>query len=263
MTTTLPNPSFLDAEILLAHVVSEFEADLSHDQKVGFNAEQSRLIHEPPTFKDVIEVTEKIDRKWSKRMTQGRCLGARTTNFLQCVQQFAALGDIIIGGSQHIIACGVWTLLALNLHTVAYFEKLLYLFMTVGCTTPRFERFAQLYPRSTHLKVALFEYFVVVVRLCHQILLFTKKSPLRRFSERLYSSELAEYQSKLEFYAISIRDDISFLMAQRLEGHGQSLRQSSVEDHRKTSIGKRPLLNMSFDRLTSDASRPPAEDPKE
>lgn len=98
--------------------------------------------------------------------------------------------------------------------------------MTIGCSTPRFEKFAQLYPRSSHLKISLFEYFVVVVHLCHQILLFTKNSTLKRLVVSLCTSDLAEYQSKLEFYAISIRDEVAYLIAQRIEGQAESESQS-------------------------------------
>lgn len=38
---------------------------------------------------------------------QGRDLPAY---YVQAIQKFAALGDIIIGGSQDLMACGVWTI---------------------------------------------------------------------------------------------------------------------------------------------------------
>ncbi|KAK3377515.1 hypothetical protein B0H63DRAFT_524803 [Podospora didyma] len=44
-----------------------------------------------------------------------RCYGPRFTSFLQSVQQFAALSDVLIGGSQNIIACGVWSLVRMML----------------------------------------------------------------------------------------------------------------------------------------------------
>lgn len=61
--------SLLETEILLAQAVSEFEADLSKDQKADFSTERSRLIKEPPTLRDVINFTEKIDQKLSTKMT--------------------------------------------------------------------------------------------------------------------------------------------------------------------------------------------------
>ncbi|KAJ5465181.1 uncharacterized protein N7458_000867 [Penicillium daleae] len=48
------------------------------------------------------------------------------------------------------------------------------------------------------------------------------KSALRRLGASLYTSDLAEHQSKLEFYATSIRDEVAFLIAQRIEGQAES-----------------------------------------
>lgn len=45
----------------------------------------------------------------------GRCLGPRLMNLLQAVQKFAALGDVIVGGSQNLIACGIWTIVRTSL----------------------------------------------------------------------------------------------------------------------------------------------------
>jgi hypothetical protein len=34
---------------------------------------------------------------------------------LQAVQQFAAIGDIVVGGSQNLLACSVWSVVRLML----------------------------------------------------------------------------------------------------------------------------------------------------
>jgi hypothetical protein len=34
---------------------------------------------------------------------------------LETVQRFAAIGDVMVGGSQNIIACGVWSLVRLSM----------------------------------------------------------------------------------------------------------------------------------------------------
>jgi hypothetical protein len=41
----------------------------------------------------------------------GRCFGPRFTKFLHGAQQFAALGDVVVGSSQNVITCGVWSVL--------------------------------------------------------------------------------------------------------------------------------------------------------
>ena len=114
MSVMLANASRLKSEIRLAQAVSQFEADLSSEQKATFCTYRSQSLHTSPDSSDVMRLTAEIDRRASGKVG-GRCFGPRLTNFLQAVQQFAALGDIIVGGSQNIIACGVWSLLRMSL----------------------------------------------------------------------------------------------------------------------------------------------------
>jgi ankyrin repeat domain-containing protein 50 len=111
----LANASRLKPEIRLAQAVSQFEADLSGEQKTSFRTYRSQSRDSPPDHSDVMRLTAEIDRCASGKVGGGRCFGPRLTNFLQGVQQFAALGDIIVGGSQNLIACGVWSLVRTSL----------------------------------------------------------------------------------------------------------------------------------------------------
>lgn len=112
MSQALATASRLKPEIRLAQAVSEFEADLSAEQKAAFRTNRSRSLASPPSTQDVMRLTAEIDRASGKG---GRCLGPRLTNVLQAIQRFAALGDIIIGGSQNLVACGVWTIVRMSL----------------------------------------------------------------------------------------------------------------------------------------------------
>jgi hypothetical protein len=114
MSTALASPSRLKPEIRLAQAVSLFEADLSGKQKAAFRAYKFQLHSSPPDQSDVMRLISEID-KTSGIVAGRRCFGPRLTNFLGAVQQFAALGDIIVGGSQNIVACGVWTLVRMSL----------------------------------------------------------------------------------------------------------------------------------------------------
>lgn len=89
--------------------------------------------------------------------------------------------------------------------------------MNVGRSTPRHEKIGLLYPRSKDLQSFLFEYFIVVVRLCHQMLKFTRKSALGKLGTALSDSELSDYQSQLSFWADAIEKEMVYLMAQRIE----------------------------------------------
>jgi len=112
MSTALMKAGRLKADIRLAQAISEFQKDLSTEQKTKFSTHQVQSQKQPPNIQDVMRLTAEIDRR---EVNGGRCLGPRFTNFLQGVQQFASLGDVIMGGSQNIIACGVWSLVRLSL----------------------------------------------------------------------------------------------------------------------------------------------------
>ncbi|KAF2198077.1 hypothetical protein GQ43DRAFT_458101 [Delitschia confertaspora ATCC 74209] len=179
------NVGRLKPEIRLAQAVSAFEADLTSQQKASFRTYKSQSRDSPPDLTDAMRLTAEIDRNASGR----RCVGPRLTNFLEAVQQYAALGDVIVGGSQNIVACGVWSLVRISLQMIAnyssYIEKLSLLLMTVGRSAPRYRTVALLYPQSRNLQSYLSEYFIVVVRLCHKLLNFTQKSTFGQVTSSL------------------------------------------------------------------------------
>ena len=115
MSNVLANASRLKPEIRLAQAVSQFEADLSNDQKAALRKYRSQIQDAPPDHRDVMRLTAEIDRSATRKMGGGRCFGPRMTNLLHSIQQFAAIGDVMIGGSQNLIACGVWSLVRMSL----------------------------------------------------------------------------------------------------------------------------------------------------
>ncbi|KAJ5702091.1 hypothetical protein N7488_009639 [Penicillium malachiteum] len=104
-------PSRLKPELRLAQAISAFTADLSADQKARLAEKRSEALKSPPSIQDVRSLTAEIDRANSG----GRCVGPRLINLVGVVQKFASLGDVIVGGSQNIIACGVWCIVRLSL----------------------------------------------------------------------------------------------------------------------------------------------------
>lgn len=115
MSKALANASRLKPEIRLAQAISEFEASLSSEQKASFHAHRDELREKPPNLNDVMRLTAEVDRQKSGNVSGGRCIGPRLTNFLHGIQQFAALGDVVIGGTQSLLACGVWSLVRMSL----------------------------------------------------------------------------------------------------------------------------------------------------
>ncbi|KAF2176600.1 hypothetical protein K469DRAFT_722219 [Zopfia rhizophila CBS 207.26] len=98
MSIVLANASRLKPEIRLAQAVSEFEADLLNEQKTTFRNFRSQSLDSPPAPSDVMRLTAEIDYQLSRKVS-GRCFGPYFTYFLQVIQQFAVLGDVVVGGS--------------------------------------------------------------------------------------------------------------------------------------------------------------------
>ena len=92
-----------------------------------------------------------------------------------------------------------------------YTEKLSTLFMVIGRSAPRYSMMALLYPQSRKLQTDLFEYFITITKLCHMVLKFTQKSALGKFVASLNDSDLNYFQSQLDIWANSIKEEINFL----------------------------------------------------
>jgi len=93
--------------------------------------------------------------------------------------------------------------------------------MAAGRSAPRYQRMALLYPRSKNLQSYLPEYFIVVVRLCHQLLKFTQKSTLGQYASSLSDSDIKTYQSELDLWANATKEEVSLLMAKTIEEEAQ------------------------------------------
>ena len=89
--------------------------------------------------------------------------------------------------------------------------------MNVGRSAPRYQMMALLYTRSKNLQSHLSEYFVVVVCLCHQLLKFTQKSIFGQLASTISDSDLKTYQSELDLWANTIKEEVNLLMAKKIE----------------------------------------------
>jgi hypothetical protein len=101
-------------ELRLARAISEFEADLPDEQKREYHNLKSRDHDSPPDLNDVNRFAAELSLQISAK-GGGRCYGPRFMNFLQCIQQFASIGDVIIGGTQNLLACGIWSIARVSL----------------------------------------------------------------------------------------------------------------------------------------------------
>ncbi|GJD03627.1 NACHT domain protein [Colletotrichum higginsianum] len=112
-----------NAELRLAQAVSQFEADLTSDQKAAFNKQRLYRRTNPPDSSDVMRLTAEIDRQAAQKGRGVRCFGPRLTNVLQAVKQFASIGDVLVGGSQNIVACEYFILIVQLCHRLLKFTQ--------------------------------------------------------------------------------------------------------------------------------------------
>ena len=84
--------------------------------------------------------------------------------------------------------------------------------MRIGRTCPRYQEFGLLYPESTRLQCTLCEYFVVIVHLCKQAVLFLNKPFWSQLSSSVlkpFESEFGRFHQDLESLASCIREEFS------------------------------------------------------
>ncbi|RAH55239.1 NACHT domain protein [Aspergillus piperis CBS 112811] len=208
MATALTKAARLKPEVRLGQAISEFQADCSSREKATLRSYQAAGI--PPSIRDVMQLTAEINRSAG---LQGRCFGSRLTNILQAVQEFAALGDIVLGASQSLLACGIWALSIVKYST--YFEQLSDMLMAVGRSAPRYQLMGAVYPKSQRLGTSMLEYFITVVQLCHHVMKLSRKTAFGQWASTLTAS-LKGYQSDLELWATAIKEEVNLLMVQQL-----------------------------------------------
>jgi hypothetical protein len=115
--------------------------------------------------------------------------------------------------------------------------------MEVGRSSPRNQKLALLYPRSSSLQAQINEFFIIAVRFCHEILLFTKKSGFRQFTATLNNDTVKKTQSDLNYWSDEIRNEVDFLIAKRLEEEaGENARFRSISTKFSKSMSEEQKL---------------------
>lgn len=232
MALALRRAGRLTPEIRLAQAISQFEASLSDRAKADFKTLKSQAQNSTPGVQDVMTVTAEMNKHTSKAG-----MGSRFMNMLIAVQQFATIGDVIIGGSQNLPACGVWCVVRTSLMVFctpyppgrsiliflqlligfsSHLERFSSLFMEIGRSSPRYQDLALLYSRSDPIKRILTEYFVVIVNICQQFVDYSKKSKFIQLTTSAFDTHLRQSESDLKQYAANIKKEVDFLNTKTL-----------------------------------------------
>ena len=102
----------LKPEIRLAMAISEFGACLDKGRQAMFKTLRT---NSPPSPDDVIRLSEEINRDGARHHRSWQPHGTRLVGILERIQLFSAVGDILVGGSQNMIASGVWAVVRMSL----------------------------------------------------------------------------------------------------------------------------------------------------
>ncbi|GIK06306.1 hypothetical protein Aspvir_001953 [Aspergillus viridinutans] len=219
MQTPIANVSKLKPEIRLVQALADFKAVLSIDRRARFDESIAAFKDHPPDANDVNRLTAEINR--DIQQTTRRCYGPRFVHVLQAVQQYASIGDVFIGGSQNLVASGVWAAVRLTLtmltQSATYLEKMSTLFMKAGRSAPRYQDMALLYPRSKRLRDALCEYFIVILNICKHAVKFLHKSALSQITSAISDSSLASFEKELQQWSIVIVEEVALLSSQSIQ----------------------------------------------
>ncbi|KAI1131691.1 hypothetical protein F5Y10DRAFT_43780 [Nemania abortiva] len=208
----------LKPEVRIAQAVSEFGAILSDPHKASFRALASRS---PPSFADVIKLTEEVNIDGSRHHKAWMPYGTRLVGILERILVLSQAGDAVIGGSQNLIASGVWGVVKLSLLVatgyLSFFDKLSSFLMRLGNSSAVTRDLALLHPQCRELQKLMSEYLITLVSFCTRIVIFAQSSCLSQVANSLFVSfdkEFNECETELQRWSSLIEKRVTILMSQ-------------------------------------------------
>ena len=106
--------------------------------------------------------------------------------------------------------------------------------MTLGRTAPRYQEMAVLYPRSQHLQNALFEYYIVVIDMCCEIIKLSKSTITRYWTT--FSKE--SYTHRLDRYASTIMNEVHLENARVVKAESSKMERIKALSRRQLELQK-------------------------
>ncbi|KAF4962744.1 hypothetical protein FSARC_9192 [Fusarium sarcochroum] len=210
----------LKAEVRLAQAISEFSGSLNTDKdRVKFKNLQSQS---PPGSDKIIKLTEEINRDGARLHPSWRPYGTRLIAILERIRQFAPIGDVLMGGSQNMIACGVWAVVRLSLEAstsltfLSYFENVTSLMLNIARSLSLHKDFSMLFPDCQKLQTYMCEYTIILVRICTKVVANCGKSVLSQLASSLaysFDSVFKPLESELITWGQMIEKRTTLLLA--------------------------------------------------
>ncbi|KAM0323944.1 hypothetical protein ACHAQA_008525 [Verticillium albo-atrum] len=235
----------LKPDIRLVDAVSKFAAALESSELKKHKATFKNLRSGSPTAHDVVRLTEEINRDGQRLHKTWWPCGTRFLAIFEQIHVFTRAGDILIGGSQNMIASGVWAAVRLSLQLaighLTFFDKVSALFMRIGKMVTAQTNLVQLFPSCHELHGFLCEYLIVIVNLCHKVVTFMNQSYTSKIWSSLTTSfdrEFTTFEGDLQGWAALINNQWKVLLTQsqqRMERQGSSALSITKSIHRSFS----------------------------
>ncbi|KAK3375657.1 hypothetical protein B0T24DRAFT_676581 [Lasiosphaeria ovina] len=207
-----------------------------------------------PDTTAITRLTAEIDFSAGKQHRHWRSKGQRLTNILVAVQRLAPIGDVLIGGSQNLVASGVWAAFRVCLEVstgfITFFDKVSALLLEIGRSAPVHSELSLLFPKSDVLQSLSCEYLICIIQLCRKAILYTRKSLFSQFTASALSNfdaEFGDLRQKLAMFGAIIEKQVNaeFVRGQLQEasqsGKSRALIQGLSEDAKKTLREERIL----------------------
>lgn len=83
--------------------------------------------------------------------------------------------------------------------------------MDIGRTCPRYNDFASLFPSSLRLQRTLCDYYAVLLRLCRQAIVSSRRTPLSQLSSSLtksFETDFGPFRKDLETLGLAVREEV-------------------------------------------------------
>lgn len=108
MEVILSQSSKFKAQVRLNMAVKAFYESLSTENKAIFNSYRDAAHATAPGLEDIRHIAADINRN------EGKPRGDRFKRVMEALQQFVAVGDVVIGSTQNMLAAGVWSVARLT-----------------------------------------------------------------------------------------------------------------------------------------------------
>ncbi|KAK3328063.1 hypothetical protein B0T19DRAFT_182155 [Cercophora scortea] len=225
-------PESPDSQIRLVMAISEFAATLQSSQKAAFKTMRSS---KPPSAIDIIKLTEELNRDGSRsHRSSWRPFGTRLFPILERICLFSKVGDILVGGSQNMLASGVWAALRVSLqgamNFLSFFDKLSEMLLRIGRHSNIQHDLVALFPGCPEIQNSMCEYLVLVIELCKRVVSFSQRSLISHIASSLGSSfdcEFGSFEPRLDTLASLIDHRAKVLTIQSQLGCETAIKRAS------------------------------------